>query len=58
MTNKYPERNLVWWAKCIFHNCIVHPMLPFADYIDSKRKNMISDFIYHIHDTSYPKGGG
>lgn len=54
MTN----RNRIWWAKCFFHNWIVHPILPFADIVDAWGPNRFSQAIYDLHDNSYPEGGG
>jgi hypothetical protein len=53
------KRDFKWWALCCFHNWVVHPVLPVADVFDTWRgPNVFSQFIYHIHDISYPTGGG
>lgn len=56
--SRMTNRNRIWWAKCFFHNWIVHPILPFADIVDAWGPNRFSQAIYDLHDNSYPEGGG
>jgi len=49
------KRDLRWWALCITHNCLVHPMLPIADFLESLKFKRVSEAIYWLHDNSFPE---
>lgn len=47
-----------WWALCLFHNWLVHPIMPLADLLDELGEKRVSGLLYHLHDKSFPEGGG
>ena len=56
-----PRYSKRWWASSVVHNCIVHPCLPFADFIDlapSSRVRSVAAFLYRAHDATAPVGAG
>lgn len=51
-------RGALWWAKCVVHNCLVHPMLPLADLLDTLGEKRVSKAVFWLHDHTAPTGGG
>lgn len=47
-----------WWLKSVFHNMIVHPVLPLADALSSTRFRGISFGVYYLHDHYVPEEAG
>ena len=52
------RRTLSWWARCIVHNWIAHPLLPLADLLDELGERRVSGLLYDLHDTTCPGDGG
>ncbi len=50
------NRSPRWWARWVFHNCVAHPLIPIASFLDEYVKtsftNRIGDVIYRMHDES------
>lgn len=43
------------WLKSILHNCIIHPIIPLADYLSygtlsKSKRNRFANLIYRCHD--------
>jgi hypothetical protein len=36
------------------HNCIVHPLLPIAEMLDSLHLKAVADVIFAFHDATAP----
>jgi hypothetical protein len=50
-----------WWALVVYHNAIVHPLLPFAEVLDvlpSRRARALAARMFEEHDRSFPEGAG
>lgn len=47
-----------WWALCLFHNWIAHPLMPLADLLDEIGEKRVSALLHRLHDTTYPEGDG
>lgn len=47
-----------WWALCLLHNWVAHPLLPLGDLLDCAGCRRAANLIYWLHDHSYPEGGG
>lgn len=39
-----------WWARCIVHNVLVHPLLPLADALDALGFRALPRAVYWAHD--------
>lgn len=52
------EPGALWWAKSVFHNCIIHPVLPLADALQRLGLKRLPQAVYHLHDNYGPWGGG
>jgi len=52
-------RGLTWYFWSVVHNCIIHPVLPIADFLAGQfGPNFFSLYIFYLHDNTYPEGGG
>ena len=52
------KRDLRWWCLCFAHNCLIHPLLPFADAADALGAKKLARVVYTAHDYTVPQGGG
>ncbi len=48
------KRNPKWWVRWVFHNCVAHPLLPIASfldqYVEGNTSRSVADVIYRLHD--------
>lgn len=52
------KKDLRWWGLCLLHNCIVHPLLPIAEVLDSMGSKRAAKAVFDLHDRTVPDGGG
>lgn len=44
------KKDLKFWALCVAHNCIAHPLLPVAEAAESAGVPKLAQLIYKLHD--------
>lgn len=50
------KRGFRWWALCLTHNCIAHPLLPVGEVLTGLGLPGAADYIWKFHDRTVPEG--
>ena len=50
------KRSFKWWALCVVHNCVAHPLMVPAEALDRAGLTKMADYIYKFHDVTIPGG--
>lgn len=50
------KKDLRWWWLCFVHNCVVHPLLPAAEALESLGAKRVPRAVYALHDRTVPEG--
>jgi len=48
------KRSFMWRLNHVVHNCVAHPLLPFAEVLDSMNLRVMADIIFAFHDITSP----